>query len=93
VTYNPDEKPYVQQRRHFRPSEIGEPLAITVYDFTDYGRTWIDNCADSLDYLRVKIREAYAHGELDATGYARVQERIDWVDAYLEMRNEINKDA
>jgi hypothetical protein len=56
-------------------------------------RTGIDNCADSLDYLRVKIREAYAHGELDATGYARVQERIDWVDAYLEMRNEINKDV
>jgi hypothetical protein len=59
----------------------------------DYKRTWLDNVAENLDEVRAELKKAYDHAELDATGYARAQERLDWLDAYLEMRNEINKES
>jgi hypothetical protein len=56
-------------------------------------RTWLDNCTDKIDSLRAEMKKAYDHAELDATGYARAQARIDWLDAYVTMRNEINKEV
>jgi hypothetical protein len=91
VTYNPDEKPYVQQRRHFRPSKIGEPLAITVYDFTDYGRTWIDNVNEKLGDVITELKKAYDHGELDATHHASMACRLAEMTDVLTVLNSRNK--